>query len=108
MKDQETPNRRKLNLGIDAIGTIETILSWNKLEICFGNAFRFSNESKFEITKELALQQGRLQKLASEKKSDNMSALKENARALSLKLDSLIEINVSTSVLRNDISEKFL
>ena len=93
MKDQETPNRRKLNLGIDAIGTIETILSWNKLEICFGNAFRFSNESKFEITKELALQQGRLQKLASEKKSDNMSALKENARALSSKIDSLIEIN---------------
>ena len=67
MKDQETPNRRKLNLGIDAIGTIETILSWNKLEICFGNAFRFSNESKFEITKELALQQGRLQKLALKK-----------------------------------------
>ena len=67
MKDQETPSRRKLNLGIDAIGTIETILSWNKLETCFGNTFKFSNETKFEITKELALQQCKLQKLDSEK-----------------------------------------
>ena len=93
MKDQETPNRKKLNLGIDAIGTIETILSWNKLETCFGNAFRFSNESKFEITKELALQQGRLQKLASEKKSDKISSLKEDARALSVKIECLVETN---------------
>ena len=93
MKDQETPSRRKLNLGIDAIGTIDTILSWNKLEMCFGNAFRFSNETKFEITKELALQQGRLQKLASENKSDKMSALQENARALSGKMEKLIETN---------------
>ena len=93
MKDQETPNRKKLNLGIDAIGTIETILSWNKLESCFGNAFRFSNDSKFEITKELALQQGRLQNLASEKKSDRLSDLKENARALSVKIERLIETN---------------
>ena len=93
MKDQETTSRRKLNLGIDAIGTIDTILSWNKLEMCFGNAFRFSNETKFEITKELALQQGRLQKLASENKSDKMSALQENARALSGKMENLIETN---------------
>ena len=93
MKDQETPNRRKLNLGIDAIGTIETILSWNKLETCFGNAFSFSNETKFEITKELALQQGRLQKLAFEKKSNKMSAFKENARALSGQIENLIETN---------------
>ena len=50
MRDQETPNRRKLNLGIDAIGTVDTILSWNKLEICFGNSFKFSTEAKFEIT----------------------------------------------------------
>ena len=90
MKDQETTSRRKLNLGIDAIGTIDTILSWNKLEMCFGNAFRFSNETKFEITKELALQQGRLQKLASENKSDKMSALQENARALSGRMEKLI------------------
>lgn len=93
MKDQENPSKRKLNLGIDAIGTIDTILSWNKLEICFGNAFKFSNETKFEITKELALQQGRLQKLASEKKSDKMSAFQENAKALSLKIENLIETN---------------
>ncbi len=93
MKDQETPNRRKLNLGIDAIGTIDTILSWNKLEMCFGNAFRFSNETKFEITKELALQQGRLQKLDSEKKSEKMSAFKDDARALSGKIENLIETN---------------
>ncbi len=93
MKDQETPNRRKLNLGIDAIGTIDTILSWNKLEICFGNSFRFSNETKFEITKELALQQGRLHKLTSEKKSDKMSALQKNARVLSGIIENVIETN---------------
>ena len=98
MKDQETTSRRKLNLGIDAIGTIDTILSWNKLEMCFGNAFRFSNETKFEITKELALQQGRLQKLASENKSDKMSALQENARALSGKMENLIETNDSRAL----------
>ena len=93
MKDQETPSRRKLNLGIDAIGTIDTILSWNRLEICFGNAFKFSNETKFEITKELALQQGRLQKLVSKKRSDKMSDFQESARALSGKIENLIETN---------------
>ncbi len=93
MKDQETPNRRKLNLGIDAIGTIDTILSWNKLEICFGNSFKFSNETKFEITKELALQQGRLHKLTSEKRSDKMSAFQENARVLSGIIENVIETN---------------
>ncbi len=98
MKDQETPNRRKLNFGIDAIGTIDTILSWNKLEMCFGNAFRFSNETKFEITKELALQQGRLQKLDSEKRLDKMSAFKDNARALSGKIENLIETNDTTAL----------
>ena len=56
MRDQETPNRKELNLGIDAIGTVDTILSWDKLEMCFGSSFKFSTETKFEITKELALQ----------------------------------------------------
>ena len=93
MKDQETPNRRKLNLGIDAIGTIDTILIWNKLEMCFGNAFRFSNETKFEITKELALQQARLQKLASKKKLDKMSSFQETAKVLAGKIENLIETN---------------
>ena len=68
MRDQEIPNRKKLNLGIDAIGTVDTILSWEKLENCFGNSFKFSTETKFEITRELAVQQGRLQRLTSEKK----------------------------------------
>ena len=57
MKDQINPNRKKLNLGIDAIGTVDAILSWDKLETCFGSSFRFSSETKFEITKELAVQQ---------------------------------------------------
>ena len=77
MRDQETPNRKKLNLGIDAIGTVDTILSWDKLEICFGNSFKFSTETKFEITRELAVQQGRLQRLTSEKKSSKMFDFQE-------------------------------
>ena len=87
MRDQETPNRKKLNLGIDAIGTVDTILSWDKLEMCFGSSFRFSTETKFEITRELALQQGRLQKLLSEKKSKN-----------SLSGDKIIVVSLSTNV----------
>ena len=82
MRDQETPNRKKLNLGIDAIGTVDTILSWDKLETCFGGSFRFSTETKFEITRELALQQGRLQKLLSEKKSTKMLDFQKNAKKL--------------------------
>ena len=93
MRDQETPNRRKLNLGIDAIGTVDTILSWNKLEMCFGSSFRFSTETKFEITKELALQQGRLQKLSSEKKSSKVFDFQQNAKNLSVKIENLIESN---------------
>lgn len=98
MKDQETPNRRKLNLGIDAIGTVDTILSWDKLEMCFGNSFRFSTETKFEITKELALQQGRLQKLSSEKKSTKMFDFQKNAKNLSEKIENMIETNDSRAL----------
>ncbi len=112
MRDQETPNRRKLNLGIDAIGTVDTILSWEKLEICFGTSFRFSPETKFEITKELALQQGRLQKLATEKKSTNTYSFQENARKLNEDIENLIEINdnralsyISNAVKRETASE---
>ena len=98
MRDQETPNRRKLNLGIDAIGTVDTILSWDKLEMCFGNSFRFSTETKFEITKELALQQGRLQKLSSEKKSTKIFDFQQNAKNLSVKIENLIESNDSRTL----------
>ena len=98
MRDQETPNRRKLNLGIDAIGTVDTILSWNKLEICFGNAFKFSTEAKFEITRELAVQQGRLQRLKSEKKSNKMFEFQEDAKNMAEKIESLIESKDSRSL----------
>ncbi len=98
MKDQETPNRRKLNLGIDAIGTVDTILSWDKLEMCFGNSFQFSTETKFEITKELALQQGRLQNVSSKKKSTKMFDFQENAKNLASKIEILIESNDSRAV----------
>ena len=98
MRDQETPNRRKLNLGIDAIGTVDTILSWNKLEICFGNSFKFSTEAKFEITRELAVQQGRLQRLKSEKKSNKMFDFQEDAKNMAEKIESLIESNDSRSL----------
>ena len=98
MRDQETPNRRKLNLGIDAIETVDTILSWNKLEICFGNSFKFSTEAKFEITRELAVQQGRLQRLKSEKRSNKMFDFQENAKNIAEKIESLIESNDSRSL----------
>ena len=98
MRDQETPHRRKLNLGIDAIGTVDTILSWNKLEICFGNSFKFSTEAKFEITRELAVQQGRLQRLKSEKKSNKMFDFQEDAKKIAEKIESLIESNDSRSL----------
>ena len=80
MKDQISPARKKLNLGIDAIGTIDTILSWDKLETCFGASFKFSTETRFEITKELAVQQGRIQELMSEKKSAKMYSFQESSK----------------------------
>ena len=98
MRDQETTNRRKLNLGIDAIGTVDTILSWDKLEICFGNSFKFSTETKFEITRELAVQQGRLQRLTSEKKSNKMFGFQENAKNIAEKIEKLIESNDSRAL----------
>ena len=51
MKDQINPTRKRLNLGLNAIGTVDTILSWDKLEMCFGPSFKFSTETRFEITK---------------------------------------------------------
>ncbi len=98
MKDQETPNRRKLSLGIDAIGTVDTILSWDKLEKSFGNSFRFSTETKFEITKELALQQGRLQKLKFENKRPKMVSFQENARNLFQKIEDFVETKDSRAL----------
>ena len=98
MRDQDTPNRKKLNLGVDAIGMVETILSWDKLEICFGTSFRFSADSKFEITKELALQQGRIQRLVSEKKTTKIYCFQENAKNLGENIENLIEINDSRAL----------
>tara|TARA_Y100001968_G_scaffold324354_1_gene363504 strand:+ start:1448 stop:2077 length:630 start_codon:yes stop_codon:yes gene_type:complete len=98
MRDQETPNRRKLSLGIDAIGTVDTILCWDKLEKCFGNSFRFSTETKFEITKELALQQGRLHKLKFEKMTHEMVSFQENARNLFQKIEVLVETKNSKAL----------
>ncbi len=93
MRDQETPYRRKLNLGINAIGTVDAILSWEKLETCFGTSFKFSNETRFEITKELALQQGKLQKLVNEKQSSKRYSFQENARNLIENIENLIATN---------------
>jgi hypothetical protein len=98
MRDQEIPNRKKLNLGIDAIGTVDTILSWEKLENCFGDSFKFSTETKFEITRELAVQQGRLQRLTSEKKSNKMFGFQENAKNIAEKIENLIESNDSRAL----------
>ena len=98
LRDEDTTYRRKLNLGIDAIGMVDTILSWEKLEICFGTSFRFSADTKFEITKELALQQGRIQKLMSEKSSTRMYSFQENARSLTKNIENLIESNDSRAL----------
>ena len=98
MKDQETQHRKKLNLGIDAIGMVEAILSWEKLEICFGTSFKFSADTKFEITKELALQQGRIQTLLSENKSNRIYCFQENAKNLIENIENLIEVNDSRAL----------
>ena len=93
MKDQINPTRRRLNLGLNAIGAVETILSWDKLEMCFGPSFKFSTETRFEITKELAVQQSRIQKLVSEKKSTKMYSFQESSRKLAENIENLIETN---------------
>ena len=98
LKDQDIPYRTKLNLGIDAIGMIEAILSWEKLEICFGTSFRFSDETKFEMAKELALQQGRIQNIASEKNPLKKYFFQENAKRLSENIEDLLEINDSKAL----------
>ena len=93
MKDQINPARKKLNLGIDAIGTVDTILSWDKLEGCFGASFKFSTETRFEITKELAVQQSRIQKLVSEKNSTKSYSFQESSKKLSEDIENLVETN---------------
>ncbi len=98
MKDQINPTRKKLNLGIDAIGTVESILSWDKLEKCFGTSFRFSTETKFEITKEIAVQQGRIQKLGSEKKTTRIYSFQESSKKLAEDIENLIETNDSSAL----------
>ena len=98
MKDQISPTRKKLSLGIDAIGTVDAILSWDQLETCFGASFRFSSETKFEITKELAVQQARIQKLMSEKTSTKMYRLQESSKKLTEDIENLIETNDSKAL----------
>ena len=93
MKDQINPTRKRLNLGLNAIGAVDTILSWDKLEMCFGPSFKFSTETRFEITKELAVQQSRIQKLMSEKKSTKVSSFQESSRKLAQDIENLIETN---------------
>ena len=98
MKDQINPTRKRLNLGLNAIGTVDTILSWDKLEMCFGPSFKFSTETRFEITKELAVQQSRIQKLVSEKKSTKMYSFQESSKKLAEDIENLIETNDKRSL----------
>ncbi|MDC3107707.1 hypothetical protein OA416_00730 [Paracoccaceae bacterium] len=98
MKDQINPTRKKLNLGIDAIGTVDSILSWDKLEACFGASFTFSTETKFEMTKELAVQQGRIHKLLSEKKLTKIFSFQESSKKLTEDIENLIETNDSSAL----------
>ncbi len=98
MKDQINLTRKKLNLGIDAIGTVDAILYWDKLETCFGASFKFSTETRFEITKELAVQQGRIQRLVSENKSTKMYSFQESSRKLIEDIENLIETNDTSAL----------
>ena len=98
MKDQINPTRKRLNLGLNAIGTVDTTLSWDKLEICFGASFKFSTETRFEITKELALQQSRIQKLISEKKTTKVYSFQESSRKLAEDIENLIETSDKRAV----------
>ena len=93
MKDHINPTRKRLNLGLNAIGNVDTILSWEKLEVCFGASFKFSPETRFEITKELAVQQGRIQKLVFEKSSTEMYGFQESSRKLAQDIENLTETN---------------
>ena len=92
MKDQHTLTRKRLSLGVNAIGVIDTILNWKKLESCFGNGFKFSDEAKHEITHELAVQQVRLHELETKDKPSEILAIRESARKF---LESLQVINQS-------------
>tara|TARA_B100001250_G_scaffold393420_1_gene396198 strand:+ start:302 stop:931 length:630 start_codon:yes stop_codon:yes gene_type:complete len=92
MKDQYTVARKRLSLGINAIGVIDTILNWKKLENCFGTGFKFSDEAKHEITHELAVQQVRLHELGSKDKPSEILAIQEAAKNL---IKSLAVINQS-------------
>jgi uncharacterized membrane-anchored protein YjiN (DUF445 family) len=54
---------------------------------------RFSGETRFEIAKELALQQGRIQNKESEKNPPKRSYFQENAKRLSENIEDLLETN---------------
>ncbi|MDC3067820.1 hypothetical protein OA005_00990 [Paracoccaceae bacterium] len=105
MKDQELVFRKKLNLGIDAVGTIDSILSWDRLEGCFGSSFRFTNETRYELAKELAVQQARLQKLASKQTSTEFVGFQQSSKNLLDYLSLMIE-NEDNRSLISDVIEK--
>ena len=89
MKDQAIVGRKKLGLGINAVLAVDSILNWKKLENCFGSGFKFTNETKYQINQELALQQQRLQDLEIKNKPSEILALQIASRNMSKSLEAL-------------------
>ncbi len=89
MKDQSVAGRKKLGLGISAIVAVDSVLNWRKLESCFGNDFKFPNETKYQINQELAVQQKRLLAVEINNKPGEILALQEASKNMSKRIEAL-------------------
>ena len=89
MKDQAVFGRKKLGLGINAVLAIDSVLNWKKLENCFGGDFKFTNETKYQINQELAVQQKRLLDLEVKNKPSEILALQIASKNMSKSLEAL-------------------
>ena len=89
MKDQSIVGRKKLGLGISAVLAIDSVLNWKKLENFFGVGFKFTDETKYQINQELAVQQKRLKDLEVKNKPSEILALQIASKNMSKSLEML-------------------
>ncbi len=89
MKDQAIVGRKKLGLGISAVLAIDSVLNWKKLENFFGVGFKFTDETKYQINQELAVQQKRLKDLEVKNKPSEILALQIASKNMSKSLEML-------------------
>ncbi|OUX44152.1 hypothetical protein CBE37_01625, partial [bacterium TMED277] len=89
MKDQSIVGRKKLGLGISAVLAINSVLNWKKLENFFGVGFKFTDETKYQINQELAVQQKRLKDLEVKNKPSEILALQIASKNMSKSLEVL-------------------